>query len=366
MKTGTLPDDLDDDGALAICGDCNDADDTIYPGAFDICGDSIDQDCDGSDLSTDADGDGENCGADCDDDDAAINTSATEVCDDATDNDCDGTADFVDADNDTYNSCDGTDCNDADVNINPGATEVCEAFDSAGAATGVTPVDTDCDGVADNQDTDLTSISPITIFSDDFETTNGGFLSTADSGSTAIWEHGAVDPSYLSGPATANSPTNVWATVVAGDYGIAYNTSYLTTPSITLTGSSPEASFWYWQDNESSCYWDYTWLEIDSGTGFVMLDDGDSCVSGLENVSAWTQVTIDLSLYAGQTVTLRFVHESDWGGSSYAGTYIDDFSVTSQTVVGDDDNDGYVDSCGDCNDASGAADASINPGATEV
>ena len=43
--------DNDGDGVTENQGDCNDADVSIYPGASEICGDSVDQDCNGSDLS---------------------------------------------------------------------------------------------------------------------------------------------------------------------------------------------------------------------------------------------------------------------------------------------------------------------------
>ena len=42
--------DNDGDGYSENQGDCNDADDRIYPGAFEICGDGVDQDCAGGDL----------------------------------------------------------------------------------------------------------------------------------------------------------------------------------------------------------------------------------------------------------------------------------------------------------------------------
>ena len=42
--------DADFDGVSVGHGDCDDANNTIYPGATEICGDGIDQDCDGSDL----------------------------------------------------------------------------------------------------------------------------------------------------------------------------------------------------------------------------------------------------------------------------------------------------------------------------
>ncbi|MEC8194443.1 MAG: putative metal-binding motif-containing protein [Myxococcota bacterium] len=47
------PEDGDGDGVSVADGDCNDADDTIYPGADEIWDDGIDQDCDGEDTDSD-------------------------------------------------------------------------------------------------------------------------------------------------------------------------------------------------------------------------------------------------------------------------------------------------------------------------
>jgi hypothetical protein len=87
--------DGDGDGFTQNQGDCNDADDTVYPGAADTCGDGKDQNCDGSDplcpADVDDDGDGytENQG-DCNDANAAINPGAEDVCGDGMDQNCDG------------------------------------------------------------------------------------------------------------------------------------------------------------------------------------------------------------------------------------------------------------------------------------
>lgn len=50
IDEGTNAYDDDGDDFTENEGDCNDADDTIYPSAFDECGDGIDQDCSGADA----------------------------------------------------------------------------------------------------------------------------------------------------------------------------------------------------------------------------------------------------------------------------------------------------------------------------
>ena len=82
------------DGFLPCEGDCDDADDTIYPGAPDTCGDGIDSDCaDDLFIEIDQDVDGyPPCAGDCDDYDDDVHPNAHETCD-GVDEDCDGEVD---------------------------------------------------------------------------------------------------------------------------------------------------------------------------------------------------------------------------------------------------------------------------------
>ncbi|MBR9692228.1 hypothetical protein GOV06_05590 [Candidatus Woesearchaeota archaeon] len=193
--------DNDLDGYDTECdGDCDDANNTIYPGAAEVCN-GVDDDCnstvdDGTicnqNFYCDSDVDGYapnvsnyvctnySCtvnlpvgcfsvpGTDCNDSDNSINPGAAEVCD-GLDNDCDGEIDegntcykafYCDNDLDGYkgilinHTCNdsicyvdavpancsltqGDDCNDTNISINPGATEIENG------------VDDNCDGSID-------------------------------------------------------------------------------------------------------------------------------------------------------------------------------------------------------------------------
>jgi len=388
--------DADGDGFDA-CSDCNDAPGIgafLFPGNTEICGDGIDQDCSGGDDLPDVDGDsyisipcgGDDCAdsdaavnpgvdadgdssdacSDCDDADATAFPGNVEVCDGGVDNDCDGTPDDVDADGDGDLAipCGGTDCDDNDPAV--GATtdadsdgvDACNDCDDSDPAVypdapeACDAIDSDCDGLVDGLDLDVGA--SITL-DEGLEANDGGFVPSAAVGSTSLFEWGV--PS--SGPNGAFTGTKVWGTVLAGNYGADNNAAYLEIGTLALPSGAPTLSFMYWQDNESICSYDFTNLEVDGGSGFVAVPDGDACSGGFADTSAqWLSMSIDLSTYAGQTVTLRFAHTTDSSNAAYAGFYVDDLEIL---IVDDGDGDGWV-SCGDCDDT----DATVYPDAPET
>lgn len=113
--------------------------------------------------------------------------------------------------------------------------------------------------------------------------------------------------------------------------------------AVDLTGkTSAELSFWTWYDIEP--YWDFGFVQVstDGGTTWVSLPiegtttDHDpsamaSIVANLPgftgNSGGWVYKTFDLSTYAGQSILLQFRYMTDWG-TTYAGFYLDDISVT--------------------------------------
>ena len=350
VYTGVPEADNDGDSFFACATDCDDNDANTFPGATELC-DGLDNDCDTVVPTNESDVDGDTyleCVDDCDDLNGLTYPGATEVCD-AEDNDCDGVLpvnESTDADGDGSPAC--ADCDDNDASQTPGGVEICDGVDS------------DCDGLLDGQDPD---IGGTLVLSADLDSSDGAFVASAPTGSTVLWEYGvpqAGTNTTSPGPTTAAAGTNVWGTVLSGDYAATGNTTYLTLPptAIPATGA-PAFNFQYWQNNESDCQWDFGTVEIDDGTGFVLLDDGDACASGLADTNgAWVAVSIDLASYLGQTVTFRFGHTTDTIISNFPGLYVDEIYVGE---IDDVDGDGWM-VCGDCDDT----DPNTNEGATEI
>ncbi|MCX8014516.1 MAG: Ig-like domain-containing protein, partial [candidate division WOR-3 bacterium] len=69
---------------------------------------------------------------------------------------------------------------------------------------------------------------PVEIYMQGFDITNGGYVPLPATGG---WEWGVP----TSGPNSAYSPPNVWATVLAGNYGVDNANWTLTTPELTAT-----------------------------------------------------------------------------------------------------------------------------------
>lgn len=149
------------------------------------------------------------------------------------------------------------------------------------------------------------------IVSFDFEADDGGFVANTPPGE---WEWGI--PSYPAGIA-AHSGTKVWGTNLVsntiGDAG-----PHLLTKTLTLPSGSPLLGWWDWYDTG--------W----SGNRRVWID-GDAVYDGFSDQPYWDYHKVDLSAWAGLTVTIVFDLTISDGDSSPDGWYIDDVSILSPT-----------------------------------
>ena len=184
-------------------------------------------------------------------------------------------------------------------------------------------------------------------YSEDFEETNGGYTHT---GSYDIWEYGTP----TSGPNTAHSGENCWATVLDDNYVSSADEVLQSVPIQLPTGINAELVFWHWYDTEK--YYDGGNVKIstDGGTNWEILgiypDQYNEDVSSPNNIGIpsqpcfsghdqknWEEISFDLSMYQGMEIIIRWHFGSDSSIHYYPGWYIDDvvISITGEKDIGD-------------------------------
>jgi subtilisin family serine protease len=182
------------------------------------------------------------------------------------------------------------------------------------------------------------SFTVVDYYAWDFEANNGGFSATGPD-----WEWGAP----TTGPGSAYSGTNVWATKLATTYSSSSN-SKLDTPPVKVPASQSCAilSFWQWYANETNYDGGNVKISTDGGLTWTILtpDIGyngtaksttagiplEPMFTGTTTGNFWHKVTFNLTPYKGQTVMIRFHFGSD-GSVQYAGWYIDDVRIEGTT-----------------------------------
>ncbi len=165
-------------------------------------------------------------------------------------------------------------------------------------------------------DVEIEAKTFIPVHSEDFEADNGGY---SGSGSTS-WEWGVP----TSGPGSAHSGNNVWATNLDGDYNI-FENGYATAPAIDLSAYvGQELRLSWWQYIHTEAGYDFASVEISSNGGGSWSEVYK--VSG-EVTTEWTEVTMPLDAsYAVSNFRVRFRLRSD-SYLNFPGFYVDDVTV---------------------------------------
>ncbi|HEC34120.1 MAG TPA: DUF11 domain-containing protein [Chloroflexi bacterium] len=159
-----------------------------------------------------------------------------------------------------------------------------------------------------------------TAYQEDFEADDGGYTV---GGTNPSWAWGAP----TSGPGSAHSGTNVWATNLSGDYNSSED-SYIESPDIDLSAYAGEditVSWWEWVETESGYdAWIYEFSN-DGGTTWVNPEDPYWWTG---STGGWIkrEYTLDPS-YAVSNFRIRFRLYSD-SSYNYPGYYVDDVTIS--------------------------------------
>ena len=106
-----------------------------------------------------------------------------------------------------------------------------------------------------------------------------------------------------------------WVAWLAGDNA---ELSYVQ-QSAAVSPASPYLAYWHWIDSVDYCYYDFGGVTVN---GVDRVEEYDLCSA--KNTGGWVRRVVDLSSYAGQSITFRIWAETDW--SLRSSLFIDDVS----------------------------------------
>jgi len=170
-------------------------------------------------------------------------------------------------------------------------------------------------------DVEVVTDEPVFNNPEGFESGLGDW--SVDSGT---WEIGKP----TAGPSHAHGGTNCAASVLSGKYGPNVD-SRLISPPFSVPSNSPALRFWHWYNFPTvSDALGYVEISTDAGGSWQQVSPnyflGHTGVNG-------TNVSLDLSAYAGQTVQAAFHFTSLNGGSAGKGWYVDDISLIASPTL---------------------------------
>ena len=189
------------------------------------------------------------------------------------------------------------------------------------------------------------------VFNDDFETDQGWVVNpnTTDTATMGLWERAIPQATSDSGPKQLSTtvsgthdlstgPVNPPGTAGAGANDIDGGVTSIQSPSITLpTLASDEAlelSFSYYLSHGSNASGsDYFKVSVESSGSSPLVIYDDKGANG-DKDAAWVVRTVDLSSFAGQSITLLF-EAADEGGGSLVEAAVDDVKVETVSRAND-------------------------------
>jgi len=142
---------------------------------------------------------------------------------------------------------------------------------------------------------------------------NGNFES-GSTGWTKYSTHGfAVIVTSFPGTVTAHSGS--YAAWLGGNYS---DISYVQ-QQVTISSGAPYLVYWHWIASADICGYDFGGVLINGS----VVDAYDLCAA--TNTGGWVTHSVDLSAYAGQSVTLQIRAETD--SSDNSNLFVDDVSL---------------------------------------
>lgn len=150
--------------------------------------------------------------------------------------------------------------------------------------------------------------TPVYLANGNFENGRSGWDESSSNGYVLILRAGQLPP-----PISPRS--GIWAAYLAG----AHNEVSIIQQTVTIPPQAAYLHYWYWNDSiEQPCgFHDVGRVVINSTT----VDQIDLC----GNTGDWLERVVNLSAYAGQTVSLQIRAETN--GSLYSNLFIDDVSL---------------------------------------
>jgi hypothetical protein len=221
------------------------------------------------------------------------------------------------------------------ANLAPGATSTVTFPAFTPTAGGLYQFTGIAELASDLNRTNDTSRTSMAVFSQliDFETGGGGLTGDGD------WEWGQP----TSGPGSAHSGVNAWATILAGNYNNGMLSQLIFSAHL---GANPAISIAHWYDTEASYDGGNLGVSTDGG-GFWTVVSPTTGYSGMANTSnplnpdsiftghgqgEWEVITFPLTGYANTDVMFRLAFGSD-GSVVYPGWYIDDMGLVDVAIT---------------------------------
>ncbi|WP_423224158.1 carboxypeptidase regulatory-like domain-containing protein [Candidatus Amarolinea aalborgensis] len=164
-----------------------------------------------------------------------------------------------------------------------------------------------------------------TLYSETFESGNGGFTKTSVSDASS-WAWGAP----TNGPGRAHSGSKVWATNLSGSYAD-FEDGYIVSPPVDLSrlaGRSARLTWWQWLQTEVCCDFAALGVSKDNGASWTRVYGP---VSGSVNVTGWGKKTVDLDpSFSVSNFRFRFRLWADYSVVA-PGWYVDDVTIQNAT-----------------------------------